>query len=251
MYSKAEMRTLKAKFEDDDVLRPYANHLILAHQWVALDRDTAVFAVEHMDDIMAGVETIMKQVGGHRQQGCEEQRWLDLAPDEYWLTVLAKLWFEKKEKLWGPPSKAKANVGTLVAFPPSPQLAARLKVGLGLEEPTPSGPAPLCVDKLQGKFTIEDCKNAWKNTEALTKWEFQHPITFKARQLLLLWVIGSSERDTVVCGSLETMLELLKERNDLAFKANNAISFMMRKVGSMSKEDAEWFTESIKKRLGL
>jgi hypothetical protein len=252
MYSKDELQSYQEKFLQDPQLALYAP-LILAHQWVALDRKTAEFAVAHMEEILEGVQTIMERIGGPRQQGgAAAKRWLDLAPDECWLIVLAKLWREKNGQDWLRYHSV-SNVGTMVVFPPNAEQGARLEVGLGLAAAVQGGPEPLEVGERQAGVTDAHCMQAWGNTAKVTKWQYENPITWWACQQHMLWVVGGEDGDVVVCGSLATMIAKLKKLNHDAFqgKSDEDISFMLRKVGCMAREDAEWFSTTTRERLLL
>jgi hypothetical protein len=228
MYGAAELEDFRARFLQDDVLAPFAPHLTLAHQWSALDRVTAEFAVANQGAIMAGVQAIM---GRCQQQGGTARVVLGLAPDEYWLTVLSYLWQQEKQQAW----TSVSNVGTWVGYPPNHELAARLHLGE--------------VHVLPG-VSKDHCAAGWSSTAKATHWDDRHPVTWRARQQPLLWVV---EQARVVCGNLEALLNELRRSNDAAFGAKGGRRehvFVLRKVGRMMRPDAEWFCGIIRQRLG-
>jgi hypothetical protein len=116
--------------------------------------------------------------------------------------------------------------GTLVVFPPEPELAQQLAAALKLA----GGDA--CVRVYQAGKGKADAQQAWNNTEEVTHWSEAHPITFKTLKGLLLWV---GPDGGVVCGSLQSLLQHVERTNEERFTSGKGSAiFMLRKVDAMS-----------------
>jgi hypothetical protein len=246
MWDEVRMEATREAWEAaGGILAEYAQYLYVHPTWVALDRRTAQLAADKREEVLQQVEAIMRASGGPRlpehcisSSGSSSSVRLDVAPDEYFLTVLRRMIVEQGLWEWNPVQV----LGTVGFFPPDPCQAQQLAVHWRLpgwqlmqQQQQQGEPAPLELPP----GDPADLARAWYNTQAATSWQYQHPITWSKGRYAqkMLWVEGGTQGERVVVGSLKEQLERFPVDGD-------ELVFVVRKVGELSpSEDKKHFNK--------